>query len=170
MSTLHQIHDRELLHAIAGVNLGFHAPAAVLEGLTGEQATMRPPGAPHSIAEITAHICYWQDFFNRIALEGFTGAPAHAAEGWPPCEAEEWPALRDRFLAVVAQSRQIARKCSGLDQKLLPEGLEIPFLNHDTRGTGVLHGAIHSAHHLGQIVLLRQIMGLWPPPAGPLTW
>ena len=28
----------------------------------------------------------------------------------------------------------------------------------------------HNAHHLGQVVLLRQQRGLWPPPAGSYTW
>jgi hypothetical protein len=29
---------------------------------------------------------------------------------------------------------------------------------------------VHSSHHLGQVVTIRQLLGLWPPPAGALTW
>ena len=32
------------------------------------------------------------------------------------------------------------------------------------------HIAVHNAHHLGQVVTLRQLMGQWPPPAGSWTW
>jgi hypothetical protein len=30
--------------------------------------------------------------------------------------------------------------------------------------------AAHNAYHLGRVVLLRQLMGSWPPPSGGLTW
>ena len=32
------------------------------------------------------------------------------------------------------------------------------------------HVGQHNAHHLGQVVILRQFLGLWPPPAGTFTW
>ena len=32
------------------------------------------------------------------------------------------------------------------------------------------HVAQHNAYHLGQIVVLRQVLGIWPPPAGSYTW
>jgi hypothetical protein len=28
----------------------------------------------------------------------------------------------------------------------------------------------HNGYHLGRIVLLRQLLGIWPPPAGGDTW
>lgn len=170
MADLYRIDDRDLLAAIVGVSVGFHSPEVALSGLTGEQAVAKPAGAPHSIAEIVAHMCFWQDCFNQIGLHGFTGFPEHAEGGWPPCTATQWPKLRERYLAVVKESEEIARTAPELDAKLLPEGVEIPFLSRDSRGSGVLHGAIHAAHHLGQVVLLRQIMGLWPPAAGSMTW
>ena len=30
--------------------------------------------------------------------------------------------------------------------------------------------AAHNAYHLGRIVLLRQLLGWWPPPKGGFTW
>jgi len=30
--------------------------------------------------------------------------------------------------------------------------------------------AAHNAYHLGRVVLLRQILGNWPPPSGGYTW
>jgi len=32
------------------------------------------------------------------------------------------------------------------------------------------HMAAHNSHHLGQVVLLRQMLGAWPPPSGSYTW
>jgi hypothetical protein len=28
----------------------------------------------------------------------------------------------------------------------------------------------HNGHHLGQVVLMRQMLGAWPPPSGSYTW
>jgi hypothetical protein len=30
--------------------------------------------------------------------------------------------------------------------------------------------AAHNAYHLGRIVLIRQMLGSWPPPSGGDTW
>jgi uncharacterized damage-inducible protein DinB len=32
------------------------------------------------------------------------------------------------------------------------------------------HTAAHTSHHLGQVILLRQMLGAWPPPSGSYTW
>jgi uncharacterized damage-inducible protein DinB len=35
----------------------------------------------------------------------------------------------------------------------------------------MLHAiAAHNSYHLGQVVVLRQMLGAWPPPSGGLTW
>jgi hypothetical protein len=28
----------------------------------------------------------------------------------------------------------------------------------------------HNSYHVGQVVLLRQLLAAWPPPSGGLTW
>ena len=30
--------------------------------------------------------------------------------------------------------------------------------------------AAHNAYHLGRVVLLRQLLGIWPPPDGGDSW
>src|SRR5829696_6225829 len=96
--SLYTISDRELLAAMAAFRAGFHAPEVILDGLTDEQATARPHGLEHSIADIAGHICYWQEWFNDIAQERPRDAPAHAPEGWPRTTTGGWNALRERLL------------------------------------------------------------------------
>ncbi len=48
--------------------------------------------------------------------------------------------------------------------------IEFPPLAHYTIGDALVHVATHNSHHLGQVVLLRQLHGAWPPPAGSWTW
>lgn len=169
-NALYKTSDRELLKAVAAVDAGFHSPAVALDGLTDEQALAKPHRLPHSIAEIVAHMWYWQEFFNRAAGEGFSGFPEHAEEGWPKVGSGEWDAVRDRFLASIGTAQELAMTCDRLDDKLLPENFPVPFWQRESLGSGLLHGAIHSSHHLGQVVILRQLMGLWPPAAGSMTW
>lgn len=167
---LYSISDRDLLRSAVDFQGGFLHPAAVLEGLSEEQATAKPCGAPHSIAEIVAHMHYWQEYFIRIAKDGEAEYPERAEIGWPPVPAETWPELRDRFLASIEAAKEIASTSARLDERLLPEDFPLPFWDRESVGSGLLHGAIHGAHHLGQIVTLRQIMQLWPPPQGGVTW
>jgi uncharacterized damage-inducible protein DinB len=72
--------------------------------------------------------------------------------------------LREEFLA-------------GLHRALLlpTEGrvdppIELPAMASYTVADAMMHLAQHNAHHLGQIVILRQALGAWPPPEGSFTW
>ena len=170
MTTHYRVADRNLLRSALvaeGVHLG---PGAVLDGLTAEQAHAKPHGLPHSIAEIVAHICYWQEWFNGCAIAGFTGIPEHAADGWPAVPADGWNALRTRFLRSIEEAQRIAAESDSLGDPLLPAGIDIPALAMDSLGSGILHAALHSSHHMGQIITIRQLIGLWPPPGGTITW
>ena len=62
-----------------------------------------------------------------------------------------------------------SRLPTGADQLITP-AIEFPPLAHYTVGTALVHIAQHNSHHLGQVILLRQLMALWPPPAGSWTW
>jgi uncharacterized damage-inducible protein DinB len=48
--------------------------------------------------------------------------------------------------------------------------IEFPPLAHHTVREALVHVAMHNAHHLGQVITLRQLLGAWPPPAGSYTW
>jgi hypothetical protein len=42
------------------------------------------------------------------------------------------------------------------------------------RPPGVPHSIFqllaHTSYHIGQVVILRQLLGKWPPPSGGLPW
>jgi uncharacterized damage-inducible protein DinB len=170
MATLYRADDPHLLSSVLngeGVHL---APAAILDGLTADQANAKPNGLPHSIAEIVAHICYWQKWFNDCAVAGFTGIAEHAVDGWPAVPPDGWDALRAGYLYSIEDAKRIAAESNSLCDPVLPPGVYIPGLANESRGAGLLHAGVHSSHHLGQIITMRQLMGLWPPPSGTITW
>lgn len=142
----------------------FLSPPKVLEGLRPEDAERRVPGAPHSIAELVAHMTHWQEWFLDRAAGNAVPAAEHASAGWPAVAAGTRPEWNARFQ-------------SGLERvaRLSPEGrldpvIEVPLLAHFDRRDVIVHVVQHNAHRLGQVILLRQLLQRWPPPAGSFTW
>lgn len=170
MTALYKADDRHLLTSVlTGENVHLD-PAAVLDGMTDEQAHARPHGLPYSIAELVAHICYWQEWFNGCIVSGFTGIAKHSVDGWPAVDPEGWDALRARYLNSIGEARRLAAESDSLADSLLPADVNIPSLARESHGSGLLRAAVHSSHHLGQIITMRRLMGLWPPPGGTITW
>ena len=147
--------------------LPFLGPGPSLDGLTPELADRRVPGAPHTIAEIVTHLAFWQDWFAG-RCDGTGGPmPQSAAIGWPAPEPGGWEPLRQRFLAGL---ERIAALGAGDQARRLDPPIEFPPLAAINVGEVIVHVAAHNAHHLGQVVLIRQLLGAWPPPAGSYTW
>jgi len=144
-------------------------PARVLDGLTAAQAGARVPGARHPVVEIVAHMVYWQYWFlDRCAGVATPPAPK-ASLGWPAATADEWEPLRGLFLNGLERALKVAEDQAAAARRIDPP-IEFPPLANYTAADAITHIAIHNAHHLGQIITLRQIMGAWPPPEGSYTW
>ena len=142
---------------------GFTPFARALDGLSPEDAVRKPEGSPHSVAEVVAHMVFWQERFLRI-VDGEAPAPVkHAADGWPAVTAEEWPGLVRRYLAGLGRFRDIAGDEDELRRPLV-EGRD------RSVGASLASYYLHDAHHLGQVILLRRMLGAWPPPGGGDTW
>lgn len=136
---------------------GEFAPRAhILEGLTLEQVSTRPPGAPHSIYEELWHAAEWQRIVleqdeaahAQFDLEQFPGSPA-------PEDKATWQALVNSFLSFSERAVELAQN---------EAWLESPETEHNTWRVGLESLAVHSAYHMGKIVLLRQLLGVWSPP------
>jgi len=143
-------------------------PRAEAAGLTDTDAMRRVAGLPHSIADIVAHLAYWQDWF-IARCEGRDVAIAEtAAHGWPEVARGDWPVVLARFvggLDRLADAVALHEPDAPLDPPIA-----FPRLADYSYRDVWEHVAQHNAHHLGQVVVLRQILGEWPPPAGSYTW
>jgi uncharacterized damage-inducible protein DinB len=156
---------RVLGHALHGE--GAHVePSAALDGLDWRLAGVRPPGAPHSVFQLLKHMIYWQDLFLGRLTGASAPSPAHAAEGWPgpdsPTTEMEWQSTVDRFNQGLAA----VQACVSVET--LEEAL--PNWNHRTQAEAIAIAAAHNSYHIGQIVIIRRILGAWPPPTGGDTW
>jgi hypothetical protein len=164
MSELEEVLSGESAHA---------APAAILEGLSGAAAHWRMEGAPRTIYEELWHIAFWQQMTLDWVSGRETAYPAQAADGFPSAQdvkRETWEQLRERFFAGNGQAAEVARDVGGLDKLVsCPSRPDMPVRVMTVREQLESLGA-HNAYHLGRIVLLRQVQGLWPPAGGGFSW
>jgi uncharacterized damage-inducible protein DinB len=145
-------------------------PERALEGLSSEMAERHASATVHSIAEIVAHMTFWQEWFiRRLRGESEPMAPS-AALGWPAVEPSSWPVLRDRFVRGLDEAAAIGQQGAARLDALVTPAIEYPPLAHLTVRDALVHIATHNAHHMGQVITLRQVLGVWPPPAGSWTW
>jgi hypothetical protein len=135
----------------------------LFEGLDWKTAGTRPEGAPHSIFQLLNHLTYWQDWVVKWLDGGNPTVPKHASGGWPgkvsPANAKEWQgAVRD-FRSGLARLARQSREADALTTR-----------GEHSRLGMVQSIASHNSYHAGQIVVLRQMLGKWPPPSGGVTW
>lgn len=146
-------------------------PAFILETLPADTACRRIDNAPHTIFEELWHITFWQ----QVTLDWISGTetpfPAHPSDGFPrDNDPETWDDLCRRFFRGNEQAAIAARATEKLDQPVrCPSRPGIPTRIMTIREQLESLGA-HNHYHLGRIVLLRQLLGCWPPPSGGFSW
>ncbi len=144
-------------------------PPGILEGIPAAVAAAPVAGSTHTIVEIVAHLDFWQTWFLDRCRGTATPMADTASKGWPAAAEADWDARRDSFLRGVETAAALGAEPSDLAKPVTP-AIEFPPLAHHTVGDVLTHLAIHNAHHLGQVVTLRQMLGVWPPPGGSFTW
>ena len=76
--------------------------------------------------------------------------------------------------AVLEDYACLAEGLRGLEALLADREFELDGVAEPDRGTTVREELLmlqgHNSYHLGQIVMLRQELGAWPPPRGGNTW
>jgi uncharacterized damage-inducible protein DinB len=149
------------------------APSHILEGLTEELVHRKPAGAPHSIYEELWHINFWQqvtlDWIGEIETP-FPGAPADGFPTVEDMERESWARLCERFFSGATQAAEAARTPERINEMVrCPSRPGQPVRIMSVRDQLESLGA-HNAYHLGRIVLLRQLLGAWPPKSGGYSW
>jgi uncharacterized damage-inducible protein DinB len=148
-------------------------PAIILEGLASEAAHLTVAGAPRSIYEELWHMAFWQQITLDWVRNIETPYPTHASDGFPTEDdvaQETWNQLRQRFFATNKEAVAAALDASRLDIEVrCPSRPGMPVRTMTVREQLESLGA-HNAYHLGRIVLLRQLQGLWPPPSWGFSW
>jgi hypothetical protein len=137
-------------------HVGFEA---AVDGLAPDLRGTRPPGLPHSAWELVEHM--------RLAqhdILDFCRNPEYRELEWP---ADYWPAAPappsasawDESLARYREDREALQALAG-DAAVDPHA-RIPHGTGQTYLRELLLVADHTAYHVGQLVLVRQLLGAW---------
>jgi hypothetical protein len=156
------VNEKLLREQVGSLLLGRGAHAdwkAAFSGIPSKLRGVRPEGVPHSPWELLEHmrIAQWD------ILE-FSRDPKHVSPDWPagywpgnpsPPNAKAWEKSLKLFARDLAAMKKfvvnpktdlLARIPHGTGQTILREALLI---------------ADHNAYHLGQVVLVRRLLGAW---------
>ena len=144
-------------------------PATALERLTPEEAERGVPGATHSIADVVDHMNFCATWFCDPCDARTAPMVTSAATGWPEVAPRSWPVAQGQCFSTLERTVAIGNDHDRLASRVTP-AIEFPPLAHLTIRDAPVHVATRNAHHLGQVIILQQLSGLWPPPAGSYTW
>ena len=167
MSTAPDLEAAVLETLVAGVSgKGAHVDTErALDGLDWQLAGRAVPGVPYTILQSANHIIFWNGY-TLAHLAGQTPRPPeHAADGWPgaaaPASREEWGAFVRAYQASLAALAEAMRARRFTEIQPTRARTRLDVLRAMTN---------HVSYHVGQIALLRRMLGSWPPPGGGDTW
>ena len=154
--------DEILLNALKGVNAHVD-PRNAVEALTIEVAGKEIKNSPYTIWQILKHINFWQERFISYIKEDYTRPSLSAKEGWSfsasPSNEEELQNEIKKFKLSLDEVNNFNK-----------EELEKKAQRYKS-GYDVLQAmASHISYHIGEIVLMRRMLGSWPPLSGGDTW
>ncbi len=165
--------SRELTELLHGK--GAHAdPMACVEDLSVELAARQLTGFPHSIGQLVFHMNYWMDYELRRIRGERPAYPRHSSESFPlapsPADAQDWDQLRKRLAGLLADFTALAKSSPEEMQRQIETVHE-----GDTKLAGTLDAVLwqmvaHNSYHVGQIAMMRRVLGAWPPRGGGDSW
>jgi uncharacterized damage-inducible protein DinB len=122
-------------------------------GLTPAQASWTDKSGNHSVGQLANHLVFW----NRQALAKFKGETPAKFDGnndetFNDFDAKSW----DRTVAELdAVMTEWEKAVEAADDKKIAESAET-----------IAHIGTHNAYHVGQMVYVRKLQGVWDPAKG----
>ena len=130
-----------------------------IENLPHELRGRRPEGLPHSSWELLEHL--------RLAqwdILDFSRNPKYEEKKWPD---DYWPKFPEPPSAaawdesIAAFRRDLKEMCDLVEDPATDLFAKIPHGSGQTILREALLIADHNAYHVGQLVLVRQLLGAW---------
>jgi uncharacterized damage-inducible protein DinB len=138
---------------------------SALRGLDTAQASHRSAEGQHTIRELVDHLLFWNErYLLRFRAQAVSPVSDNDATFGPQGAggaAGEWSAVRSRLDRVMAGLREEIESSDDakLSGRVQPDAEE-------TWYAALARTALHTAHHVGQIVTLRKQQGSWDPKQG----
>lgn len=133
---------------------------SAVAGVPPELQGARPEGLPHSLWELLEHMRLVQRDILDFCRNPDYVEPKWPEDYWPGTAAPPSPKAWNESVAAFRSDREALRRLttdSGVDLfATIPHGTGQSYLRE------ILLVADHNAYHVGQLVLVRRQLGLWP--------
>jgi uncharacterized damage-inducible protein DinB len=153
---------------------GAHAdPIACVDDISAEIAGRQVTGFPHSIAQLVFHINYWMEYELRRIRGQRPKYPEHSAESFPASalvDAAEWERLRSRMAELLGEFAILAKSSRVELDRQIETAHEGDKIIAGTLEAVLWQMVAHNSYHLGQIAMIRRVLGAWPPRGGGDSW
>ena len=152
MSEINRILD-QMERGFAGD--AWHGPSlkSLLDGISGEDASMHPVRGAHSIWELVNHIAAWHSIVRQRA-EG-AAVEVSTDMDWPPV----WEATEVAWQRSLEHLHECHSRLHAAVKKLPEDHLHKIVPGKDHSQYVMLHGAIqHDLYHAGQIAVLKKAL------------
>lgn len=135
----------------------------VVAGIPADKRGARPPGFEHSPWQLLEHLRLAQKDILRFCVDKhYAHDMKFPDDYWPkdpaPPNDRAWTASIADFKADLEKMRDLTRDASVDLYALVPTGKK-----QQTYLRATLLVADHNAYHIGQLVLVRRALGIWPP-------
>ena len=144
LEQLHTTHDSE----------DWFVPAKIaVAGLTADQANWSPGKGNHSVGQLAYHLWFWDarslERFNGVKSAAYNGNNDETFDNFNPAQ---WEDLQKKLDQVMTDWEKAVETAD--DAKLA------------ANASLVAHVGAHNAYHLGQILYVRKLQGVWDPSKG----
>ena len=139
-------------------HVGFEA---AVKNVPPELRGKRPDRMPHSLWELLEHLRLTQLDILEFCRNADYKEPHWPDDYWPKTAGPPSPGAWDESITSFIRDRA-AMKGLAMDPAV-DLFATIPHGSGQTYFREILVVADHNAHHLGQVVSTRQILGIWPP-------
>ena len=140
---------------------GWFTPAKLaLAGIDAEHALKVPTEGFNSIAAVTMHMSYWQEYMlRRLQGETVNDLQSDPRRNWE-CELDAWD--EHTWETVRERLSSTNRKLAGLVMKFNEQELQSPYREGRAKRYQLIHGIIaHNCYHTNEIITIRHMLGLW---------
>jgi len=151
---------RELLGRMLAwedAHVGFES---AVDGIPPELRGTQPAGAPHSPWQILEHLRRAQTDILDFCVNAEYQELEWPADYWPPSPEPPEPGSWDESVAAFKSDRRALQKLAADPATDL--SARIAHGSGQTILRELMLIADHNAYHIGQLVLVRQLLGIWP--------
>jgi hypothetical protein len=133
---------------------------AVIAGIPAAKRGVRPEGVPYSAWQLLEHLRLAQHDILDFCVNADYQEMAWPADYWPTSPEPPSSAAWDESIVRYKADREAVARLA-VDPTIDLDAA-IPHGSGQTYGREVLLILDHTAHHLGEMILLRRLLSIWP--------